>query len=236
MPKVYSWLKKLHFCGFPPTCLLCGAAGEGDRDLCAGCAADLPLNSPACYCCAIPLAGGTELLCGRCQQQPPHFSQAFVPLLYQPPVDFLIKALKFQGRLTVARLLGDWLSEALADRSNPLPQAIIPVPLHAARMRERGFNQALEIARPIARRLGIPMLPNAVSRIRHTAPQMGLDARTRRSNIHGAFIVSQPIQLQHVAILDDVVTTASTVAEIAKVLRTAGVQEITIWACARTPH
>jgi ComF family protein len=151
-------------------------------------------------------------------------------------VDFLIKALKFQGRLTVARLLGDWLSEALADRSNPLPQAIIPVPLHAARMRERGFNQALEIARPIARRLGIPMLPNAVSRIRHTAPQMGLDARTRRSNIHGAFIVSQPIQLQHVAILDDVVTTASTVAEIAKVLRTAGVQEITIWACARTPH
>ena len=232
---VYQWIKKLQFWLLPPTCLLCGAPGEGEWDLCAGCRADLPLNSQACQRCGIPLRyTGAELICGKCQQHPPAFDRTFAPLLYQPPVDFLIKGLKFGGRLAAARLLGEWLGEVLQQQGGELPEYLIPVPLHPSRLRERGFNQSLELARPVARRLGIPLLPHGVRRIRHTQPQTQLDVEARRSNIRGAFAVNQPVSARYVAILDDVITTGSTVNEIARVLRAAGVEEIEVWACART--
>jgi ComF family protein len=235
MIMVYRWIKKLQFWLLPPTCLLCGAPGESERDLCAGCHADLPLNSQACQQCGIPLRyASTELICGECQQQPPAFDRTFAPLLYQPPVDYLIKGLKFSGRLAAARLLGEWLGDALQQRVGNLPEYLIPVPLHPSRLRERGFNQSLELARPVARRLGIPLLPQGVRRIRHTQPQTQLAAEARRSNVQGAFAVSRLLQARHVAILDDVITTGSTVNEIARVLRAAGVEEIEVWACART--
>lgn len=235
MPPVYRWLKKLQFCLLPPTCLLCGAPGENERDLCAGCHADLPRNEHACQICGLPLASTTLLICGECQLHPPPYDRTFVPLLYQPPADYLIKGLKFGGRLAIARLLGEWLGAALQQRQSEPPQGIIPVPLHPSRLRERGFNQSLELARPVARCLEIPLLLSHVGRIRRTQPQTEQpDAAARRSNVQGAFSIHRPVQARHVAILDDVITTGSTVAEIAGLLRKAGVEEIEVWAVART--
>ncbi len=230
---VYQWIKKLQLQLLPPTCLLCGAPGESERDLCGGCRADLPGNDPACRRCGMPLALGAEI-CGTCLQQPPPIERSFAPLLYQPPVDFLIKQLKFKGQLACARLLGEWLGAALERRGGPWPEAIIPVPLHASRLRERSFNQSLELARFVAGRLQVALDSATVRRIRHTVPQVELKAAERSGNVRGAFAVVRPIALRHVAILDDVVTTGSTVNEIARVLRAAGVEEIEVWACTRT--
>lgn len=227
-------LNKLLFRLFPPTCLLCGAPGDDGQDLCAGCRADLPVNARACQRCALPL-GGAALSCGQCQQQPPAFDRTIAPFLYQPPMDYLIKALKFQGRLPFARLLGGLLGQRIAERSEPLPECLLPVPLHPSRLRERGFNQALEIARSAAGPLGLTVLPDSLRRIRATLPQTQLDGAARRHNVQGAFAVYRPITARHVAVLDDVVTTGSTTSELARLLRTAGVAEIEVWACARTP-
>ena len=231
---VYKWTRKLISWFFPPTCLLCGARAEGDWNLCADCCAELPRNNHPCQCCAIPLDGSLDLVCGKCQQHPPPFDRAFAPLLYQQPVDYLVKALKFGSQLTIARLLGEWLGEDLAGRDRALPECIIPVPLHPSRLRERGFNQALELARPVSRRLGIPVLPNSVQRIRRTKPQVELNFNARGGNVRGAFAVNRPLPVHHVALIDDVITTGSTVSEVAQVLGAAGVSEIDIWACART--
>lgn len=234
---VYQWAKNVQSWLFPPICLLCQASGEADRDLCAGCNADLPRNSIACQRCALSLVAHPEatLICGQCQNHPPPFARTFAPFLYQPPLDFLIQDLKFHGRLTAARLLGELLGEALERKGGPLPECIIPVPLHPTRLRERGFNQALELARPVAQRLEIPLLTNRVKRSRLTPAQSQLDFHARRENLREAFFINRAIQARHVAIFDDVITTGSTISELALVLRNAGVEEIEVWACARTP-
>ena len=167
---IAAWLGRLEHLVLPPTCLLCGAAGAAGLDLCAGCLRDLPRNRTACPRCATPLPLGGTGACARCRAQPPDFDRAFVPFRYQPPVDFLITRLKFGGRLTCARLLGELFAAALAERSDPLPDCIAPVPLHPRRLRERGFNQALELARAAARRCGIPLWINGLRRVRHTRP------------------------------------------------------------------
>ncbi|WP_312915178.1 double zinc ribbon domain-containing protein [Candidatus Competibacter phosphatis] len=154
----------------PPICLLCGATGTTDRDLCAGCDADLPRNARACPSCALPLAAGSNGDCEYCRARSFSFDRAFVPFCYRPPVDFLILGLKFTHRLSHARLLGELFAAALAERNASPPDCIIPVPLHPLRLRERGFNQALELARPSARRFRVPLLADGLSRVRHTPP------------------------------------------------------------------
>jgi ComF family protein len=150
-------------------------------------------------------------------------------------MDHLIQLLKFQGQLAAATLLGNLLQEMLTQRTAPLPEALLPVPLHPKRLAERGFNQALEIARVVSKPLAIPIIARTVQRHRPTPPQVSLNAKARRSNVRGAFRRQQLIQAKHVAIIDDVITTGSTVTEIAGVLKKAGVEEIEVWALARTP-
>lgn len=231
---VAAWLNTLQHGLLPPTCLLCGADGAGSRDLCAGCAADLPRNHTACPRCAAPFSISVTELCGDCHASLPDFDRAFVPFRYQPPLDALIKNLKFGGRLAHARLLGDLFAAALAERGGPLPDCIVPVPLHWLRLRERGFNQALELARTTARQFQIPLRANGLRRVRYTLRQTDLDARRRQTNPLGAFALGDPLPGQRVALMDDVITTASTIAECARVLRTGGATEIEIWAIGRT--
>ena len=217
----------------PPLCLLCGAAGAAELDLCTACAHDLARNSTACPRCAQPLPGVQPRLCGGCQRRPPPFDRAFVPLLYQPPVDALIKGLKFGGRLSHARVLGALFAKARADVGPPWPDAIVPVPLHRRRLRERGFNQALELARTVAHRQRLPLWPTVLQRVRDTPPQSQRDARQRQTNPLGAFTACTALTGQRVALFDDVVSTASTARECARVLRTAGAVSIELWAIAR---
>lgn len=230
---IAAWLEQFQHILLPPTCLLCGAAGAHGRDLCAGCAVDLPRNVFACPRCALPLPAGQTGCCDSCRRHPPLYDRTFAPFRYRPPMDFLIRRLKFSGRLSHARLLGDLFVAVLAERGGPWPDCIIPVPLHPRRLRERGFNQALELARPTARRLQIPLLAEGLRRVRYTTPQTRLDARARQTNPLGAFALGQPPTGARIALIDDVMTTSSTVAECARVLRTGGAVDIEIWVISR---
>lgn len=233
-----QWKRQVYYClNFiqsllaPATCLLCGAPGEEPFDLCPGCRADLPWNHCHCQRCAAPLP--QPGVCGACLRRPPHFDLATAPLLYRPPIDHLLQGFKFHQRLTPGRLLGELLAEHLASREAALPELIIPVPLHPTRQRQRGYNQALELARPLARRLAISLAPEQCRRRRATETQSLLPAMARRKNVRGAFELARPLEARHVAIVDDVIATGSTVGELARVLRSGGAETIEVWALAR---
>ncbi len=172
-------------------------------------------------------------MCGQCAQQPPSYDRALALLRYAYPADRLVQRLKFNAQLHLARLLGERLAEHVARHVTQPPQVILPVPLHRTRLRERGFNQALELARPIARHMDIPLDYRSCVRVRATTAQSLLPAAQRRRNIKGAFRVTRPIKAHHVAIVDDVMTTGHTVEEFAATLRKAGVKKIDVWVLAR---
>lgn len=238
--KVNKWINNIQSFFYPPSCMLCGSIGqvwmERDAqgiDLCSGCHSALPINEHACVQCGIPF--DTELdetTCGQCQRVAPAFDRCLALYRYEAPMDTLITRLKFHHRLAIARLLST-LMQGKIRNLDPLPEAILPVPLHPSRLRERGFNQALEIARPIARALHIPLLLHECERTRATVMQSSLPAKQRSKNVKGVFRVSRAIPYQHIAIIDDVMTTGQTVGELAKVLRAAGVPRIDVWVVAR---
>jgi ComF family protein len=218
----------------PPRCLLCGAPGSAARDLCAGCEQALPCNRDCCARCALPLARSAPL-CGACLAEPPPWDEACVPLRYEDPLDTLVLRFKFGADLAAGRLLSQRMAEALATAARPA--AIVPVPLSRRRLAGRGYNQAQELARLVARALRLPLAPRALRRIRDTDAQAGLDAGARRRNLRGAFAADPAAALQglHLALFDDVVTTGATAAECARVLRAAGAARISLWAVARAP-
>lgn len=211
----------------PDSCQLCGDAVSGPP-VCPGCEADLPWNGPACGVCARPLDGPGP--CGRCLGRPPGWQAAVVPLVWAFPVDRLVARLKYAGVIAHARLLGGLLADAAEGRA---ADVMVPVPLHPGRLRERGYNQALEIAGPVARRLGIPLRPAAVARVRPTRPQVGLPGKARRRNVKGAFVCRRRFDGLAVAVVDDVLTTGATVADLTRALRGAGAARVEVWAVAR---
>lgn len=217
----------------PPRCLLCGGTGADGIDLCADCNTELPRNPICCKRCALPLAVPADL-CGECQRQLPNWDAAWAPFRYGWPLDRLESRYKFGADLAAGRVLATlWLREP---RPIELPQLLLSVPLHRRRLRQRGYNQALELARPLARGLGVPLRHDALHRQRPTDAQTELDAVGRRKNVRGAFALRAGTALpEHVAILDDVMTTGATLAECTRVLRRAGVQRIDVWALARAP-
>lgn len=226
---LYKWSNYIQALLYPPVCALCGGAGDG-LDLCAGCRRELPRFGAACRVCAQPLGGGADL-CGRCLRRPPPVTRTAAAFAYTTPLDRLILDLKFHRRLHLAPLLGALMAEHLAAQERP--QVLLPVPLHPARLRERGYNQALELARPLSRRLGLPIDLALCRRVRATAQQATLTARERRRNLRGAFAVTRRPEYAHVVLVDDVVTTGATVFELARMLRAAGVARVDVWACAR---
>jgi ComF family protein len=173
--------------------------------------------------------------CAACQRRPPPFETSLAAFRYEAAIPTLIGGAKFRGRLNLVRLLGQCLADRVREVDPPRPQVLLPVPLHASRLRTRGYNQALEIARVVGRELVLPIDHASCVRSAATPPQAGLDERARHRNIRGAFMVPGVLSWSHVAILDDVVTTGSTVAEMSRVLRKAGVRRIQVWAVARTP-
>jgi ComF family protein len=156
--------------------------------------------------------------------------------LYQPPVTRLIRQLKFSHQLLYARILGELLAEKIRSewyQKKSLPTVIIPIPLHPKRLQTRGFNQALEIARPIAKQLRIPIQTRGISRIKPTLAQATLSQDQRRNNISQAFALSHSVKHQNVAVVDDVVTTGSTLQEFCRLLKKNGAARIDVWCCAR---
>lgn len=217
----------------PWRCLLCGDSGANGVDLCAECATELPRNTQRCQRCALPLPISAPA-CGRCQRKAPAWDAAWAPFRYAWPLDRLETRFKFNRDLAAGRVLAAmWRHEP---RPLDLPQLIIPVPLHRRRLRERGYNQALELARPLARALGIPCRHDLLQRVRYTDAQTGLDAIERRRNLRDAFAVHESATLPaHIALLDDVFTTGATLTECTRLLKRAGVRRIDVWALARAP-
>jgi ComF family protein len=226
------WLDRLLW---PAACLLCGRSGAGDIDLCSDCVADLPRNDTACVVCAAPLpASAVARSCGECLRDPPPFISSFVPYRYAYPLDHLVRGLKFRNELACGRVLGELFSRCVLTRGGSLPEVIVPVPLAPRRYRERGYNQAAELALAIQRCTGVAAKTDVVARQRETAEQAGLDRKARRKNVRDAFTALAPLRGRSVAILDDVVTTGSTVRELAAALRQAGAEQVEVWAIART--
>lgn len=216
----------------PCHCRLCEAPDPTELGLCAGCRDDLPWLDCACPRCGSPLPGsGTRQTCGDCQSHPPAFDRCIALFRYAAPLDGLLLQLKFVHAVHLARLFAALLAERL--RTEPPPDCILPVPLHPSRQRERGFNQAIEIARPLARELGCRLDLETCIRTRATPPQTRLSARARRRNLRGAFILTRP-PARRIALLDDVMTTGSTLNELARLLRRGGAEHIEVWVCART--
>lgn len=216
---------------WPPRCLLCGDAGEAGRDLCARCHADLPWNRAACARCALPLPEAAPA-CGACLRTPPPVTVTQAVFVYGFPVDRLLPRLKFHKSLAAGRLLAQLAAQRLAEADRP--DALVPVPLHRARLRTRGYDQALELARPLARQLQLPLRDDLLRRARATAPQSRLDAKARRRNVRDAFETTAKSALPtHVALFDDVMTTGATLHAAARALRRAGVQRVDAWVCAR---
>ncbi len=215
---------------FPFTCLLCGAT-SATAHLCGACLADLPWHrQPQCPQCAIPTPDGQ--VCGACLKHSPAFDRTRAALAYAFPLDRLIPRLKYNGQLAIAPALGECLAGAVA--SDAGPDCLIPMPLHARRIRERGFNHATEIARELAKRLSIPLDADSCQRTRDTPPQMGLKHDARRRNVRGAFTCSGEVQGQRIALVDDVMTTGTSLDELAAALKQAGALEVSCWVVART--
>lgn len=215
----------------PWRCLVCGGPGAAGQDLCPDCRHDLPWNTCACARCGLPLPHPAPR-CGRCIRSRPPQAATSAVFRYAPPLDRLLLRFKFHGDLAAGRLLARLLAQGLAGA--PRPAALLPVPLHRRRLRQRGYDQALELARPLARELALPLLDGRLQRRRATAPQSELDARARRGNVRGAFHLGRgPALPDHVVLFDDVMTTGATLSEAARVLRRAGVARVDLWVAAR---
>ena len=232
-----AW-RRISFLLMPGCCVLCGAASDLPQDLCGPCRADLPWNRSCCARCALPLPIAAPR-CGRCLASPPAFDGAHCAFRYAWPLDGLVTRFKFGADLAAGRMLAALLAEDLARRRSgatlPAVDLVLPVPLHEERLRERGFNQALELAVPLARALGIPLAARAMQRLRPTPKQSGLTALRRRRNVRGAFHVLADVGGRHIALVDDVITTAATAQECTRALILAGAASVQAWAIARAP-
>ena len=237
-PSGTRWLRRLaagigrH--GLPSHCLVCAEAGQPGRDLCRACEAALPWNRSACPGCGLPLPAPAAL-CGGCLQRAPVFDAVRATFVYAEPLDRLLPRFKFHRDLAAGALLSLLMVQALReDPPADWPQALLPVPLHRGRLRQRGYDQALELARPLARAFGIPLRGHSLQRVQATRAQSRLDAAARRRNLRQAFEVRGEVPA-HVVLVDDVMTTGATVEAAARALRKAGARRVDVWVCARVP-
>ena len=237
---VYKWIINNLSRFFGRYCQLCGQLTDPATNIpfCSACLHDLPRLQHSCHQCGCHINAGTEhtldtspLRCGPCLTQPPSFDRVIAAFAYADPIRQLMARFKYQRQLAT----GDVIAQVLRSRL-PVPaqvEAIIPVPLHPRRLRQRGFNQALELSRPLARALDLPLLPHSVIRQKNTPPQSSLTRKQRRQNLKQAFSLKQAIPYASIAIVDDVMTTGSTVEALSTLLKQHGVEYIEVWCVAR---
>ncbi len=211
--------------------------------MCIDCSTQYLANpTRRCEVCALKLPDAHARACGSCLQSPPAFDATIVACDYTAPADVLVKDLKFRARLALAETFAQHLARAMGSQLSERPGLIVPVPLSEARLMARGFNQAAEIARSLARRTRIPLDPHLCARIRDTRPQAGLPVSERRVNMRGAFTTRldasalSQLRDRHVLLVDDVITTGHTLSELAACLKRQGAARVTNAVFARTPY
>lgn len=238
LQKVNNCIKNILFKGGFYRCVICQTKSDNPSDLCHDCLLLFKPLESACLLCALPFSlQPANTLCGNCIKSPPTFNRVMALWRYEGIVPHFVGQLKYHQKLIHAKIIGSLLQAALLKtvEHKPLPELIIPVPLHPNRLKTRGFNQALEIAKPIARALSIPLMVKGCERIRDTPEQSQLPLSQRARNLKNAFLITRPIKEKHIAIVDDVVTTTHTVNALATALKAAGAHHIEIWCAARTP-
>ena len=211
-------------------CLLC-LAPSGQELLCPPCHEELPwLAGPLCPVCAHPTGSGDT--CGACLRHPPQFDATRAALEYRFPINAVLQRYKYAGFLSAAELMGGLLADKVVIATQP--DVLIPMPLHGSRLKERGFNQAIEIARVVARRLQIPLALDTCSRTRATPPQVSLPLAARAKNLRGVFACRENLEGKRVALLDDVMTSGASLDALAKCVKDAGALQVECWVVART--
>jgi ComF family protein len=214
----------------PVSCGLCNAPTHRRLPLCRPCQNELPVIIEACPVCALPVT--TAQRCGKCQQHQPAYNQVHALFLYQEPVNFLIQQFKFNRKLEYGRLFSKLMAEKIATLAEQ-PDLFIPVPLHSSRLRKRGYNQAWELTKHLFRLTNIPIDHRACSRVTKTPLQTGLKASERRRNLKQAFAVTTDVKDLHICIVDDVMTTGSTLEAISTTLKKAGAARVSGMVVAR---
>lgn len=240
----------------PVYCLMCGQLSPDHNNICVACQKDLPILTQSCHRCAqfLPFSQSTStpvrlfsaddnhfqleennLTCGACLAKSPPFDRTFALFFYQTPIIEFVKNLKFKGDLPYALAFAQLFKKRINEvwyPNTPLPDLILPVPLHVKRLRGRGFNQTMEIAKPLARALRLP-IDQQVKRTRATVAQSSLSAKQRKQNLTRAFASNRDYSGLAIAILDDVMTTGQTITELSILLKNQGAKMIHVWCCAR---
>ncbi|MEE9342155.1 MAG: ComF family protein [Gammaproteobacteria bacterium] len=231
---VYNWLKNARYLLYPGECRLCLSKALNGLELCSQCLADLPTIDFACRSCARPLSSGAGETCGKCLQSTPAITRCFSLYAYQYPVDGIVQRIKFRRDLALIHSMGALMAKHIIDQNQAQADVILPVPLHRKRLFTRGYNQSIELARPIQNATGIPIDNTLCKRIIHTEAQSLLPASQRRKNIRGAFKIARKIDNTHIVIVDDVMSTGSTLNELANALLKAGARQVDAWVLARS--
>jgi ComF family protein len=254
MDAVSNTLERLGHTLLPNRCLLCMATvkkhdGAGSV-MCEGCIDDLPQAGPACPRCAEPLKSLRPLTttpdlasapagdCSTCRTEAPAFERSVALWRYEFPLDSLISAFKYRHQLALAQFFGEQLAQQvqrqIARGALTRPDVLLAMPLHPRRLAERGFNQSLLVAQIVSRRLQLPLQSHWLQRVRHTPSQTGLPWQQRGANVESAFRCKADVAGQHVAVVDDVMTTGSSLQEVARTLKLAGAIRVDNWVLART--
>lgn len=227
----------------PRRCVVCEQASGIRSDssptpICPDCESDFfSVAIRRCERCAISISAASfARICGRCVANPPHFDGTVALADYVSPVDAMVVALKFTARLDLADFFGRLLAQRVLAQPMRTPCSfIIPVPLAFERLRQRGFNQSHQIARAFAATLGQRVALDRLLRVRHTPPQQSLKLEERHRNVRGAFAVEGSVTGDSIYVVDDVMTSGSTLDEIARVLKLAGAARVVNVVVARTP-
>ena len=216
-------------------CLLCGAPDASATDrICQPCYAELPLQpAGTCACCGAPDADAGRSVCARCAPRAPAYDYCLAGYRYRYPVDQMIKKLKYQARLDLIHALARPLLEAATRDLRVMPDCLLPTPLHRARLRQRGFNQAREISRILSHKLSLPVDDRLIRRHRPTAQQYELRPEQRSRNVKGAFSLLKTMIYKNIAVVDDILTTGATAHELAQLLKRHGAQHVQVWCLAQ---
>lgn len=229
-PQVPIITQSLHF---PSICVLCNQFHQSKHAVCNFCIEFMPQLGLACQHCATPLADTGSLICGQCIKTPSHFDHAYIVYKFEEPLRGLIHQFKYHNGLYLSSFLSHLIIKALPSQSNHQPQCLIPVPMHSKKIKQRGFNHAAVLTQKLAKKLQINYDLTSCQKIINTVPQASLDKKQRKKNLHHAF-TSKRLSYQHVALVDDLLTTGATANELALTLKKSGVKRVDLWCCART--
>lgn len=232
---------------YPVRCLLCATSKQlvAKCSLCKACDRELVRNKRACLKCGLPLTSnqtmgqgqqnGITSICAQCLKYPRNFDACWSAFIYAQPLEWMIQQLKFNAKLVYAPLLSELMIQSMPMDflKGQKPDVMIPMPLHRNRLRQRGFNQSLLLAGPISKKTKIKIDTMSAVRLRDTQHQTGKNAQQRQKNIKDAFSFKNVFNYQHVVIFDDVITTGSSVSELCKVIKRAGVKRVDVWSLAR---